>query len=262
MVPTHALQLLGLLAAAESLGGATAAVEETCAGWPLPNGYGDVVSTMGGGATGPQNTAGTSGSSMPCTGTALPWARDRSVSQPPAHPRRPARAAPRYNSAAVRHPRCGPAGPWHCAFGRPPPHAHAQLLPRVGSASVSGDAYPCVFATPRRRREIHQTLGDGRQPPLRGARDGHAAERRRRASGAALGAARRCCRGQVRGGAERLDVPRRELLHRGRGPSCPFRVPVFAARTLNAIGQFRVLYRLRKEHLSVVCGRRQEEKGA
>ena len=139
MVPTHALQLLGLLAAAESLGGATAAVEETCAGWPLPNGYGDVVSTMGGGATGPQNTHwqrhACTGAS---TGTALPWARDRSVSQPPAHPRRPARAAPRYNSAALRPSGCGPAGPWHCAFGRPPPtptpsccHELAALLSAV-----------------------------------------------------------------------------------------------------------------------------------
>ena len=45
-------------------------------------------------------------------------------------------------------------------------------------------------------------------------------------------------------------------------PSSPFRVPVFAACTLNATGQSRVTLSLRKGHLRVVCGRRQEERGA
>ena len=39
------------------------------------------------------------------------------------------------------------------------------------------------------------------------------------------------------------------------------RVPLFAARTLNVTGQYRVTLSLRKEHLRAVCGPRQEERG-
>ena len=45
------------------------------------------------------------------------------------------------------------------------------------------------------------------------------------------------------------------------GPSSPFRVPVYAARTLNAKGQSRVTPSLRGENLRAACGLRQDGKG-
>ena len=39
-----------------------------------------------------------------------------------------------------------------------------------------------------------------------------------------------------------------------------FSVPLFAACTLNATGQSRVILSLRKEHLRAICGPRQEER--